>query len=108
MWSSKSLNFLKHLLHPKRAACPRKPQTFLLAGISQAMHARDSRTQILRSIPPIVTGRMTPVKNFLSSSTRGVRYELVVSFGSLGPGINPIRTTLSGLYHLLLGRFWMV
>ena len=41
-----SLNSFKHLLQPSRALCPTKPQTFLLAGISQATQDNARRTLI--------------------------------------------------------------
>ena len=71
--------------------------------MSQAIQARVIHT----TLGPLHVGISTPVQNCCSSFTRGNNYELIVAFGSLGPGIKPIKIILVHLYLSERGRFWI-
>ena len=98
MWS----NSQKHFEHPNLALCPTNPQTFRQAGMSQLTQNKQTFTFIDW---PVCSFKFTPVQNSLRSSTSGLRYELIVYFGSLGPGIMPTRIAFSCLYLKWRGKF---
>ena len=68
---------------------PKNPQTFRLAGMSQAQHDSAAFTLIERHNEfDDVTRMITPSHRSWSSSISGVRYAFI-DFGSDGPGSRP-------------------
>ena len=81
-----------HFEQPSLALWPTKPHSFLVAGMSDAQHVNAAQTQTF------FKGwyghlNITPNQSSFNSSTKGYRNELIVSLGSLGPGINPTSIT---------------
>ena len=86
------------------AEWPAKPPHFLAAG---TLHHSAKRATRSFNIPPgrHESSKITPSQKSISSSTRGLRNELISPFGSLGPGIIPTIITLLSLNLSSRGRF---
>lgn len=90
-------NFFRHLEQPRIAACPKKPHTFLDAGISQATQSSAHRTDTLSEIELACILTPSSLQNASNSCTRGSRKALTSCLGSLGPGKRPTSNTFSYL-----------
>ena len=87
----------------------KKPHSFQPAGRSHATYINAQRTTVCeRDEPEECIHSLTPAQKSCSSLTRGSMYELIVPFGSDGPGKMPTNMTFFHLKRTEQGRFMIV